>query len=200
VKLQKTLIAIAGATVLLGVVVASAVAGRLSSSSQTMRATFSRWDISGGFGTVECALTLEGSFHSRSIAKVSSSLIANITSATVGTCPRGSATILVGTLPWELRYRAFSGALPNITSVAHRFVGPDFVIREPSFGITCRVLTTPTNYMTFTANRDSVARTLTTAVLGGEISSYCEVLATVRSNGGPLTVLNSSSLITVTLI
>src|SRR5215207_2963869 len=92
-KLFKLLLAVAGATVLLGALVSTASATRLASSSQTLRAGFARVNFTGPFGTTECALTLEGSLHSRTITKTIGSLIGLITRAVLGACVRGSATI-----------------------------------------------------------------------------------------------------------
>ena len=57
------------AIIILSALVATSEATRISVSSQTFRAGFARWNFSGGFGTLECPLTLEGSYHSRTIAK-----------------------------------------------------------------------------------------------------------------------------------
>jgi hypothetical protein len=135
-KLSKLLLAVVGATVLLGALVSSASAGRLSNSSTTLRATWARMDFTGGFGTVECEVTLEGSLHSRTIAKVARALIGNITAASVSSpCRRGGATILRETLPWHVTYNSFAGTLPNITNILTDVVGASFRIREPTFGV-----------------------------------------------------------------
>jgi len=199
-KLFKLLLSVAGATVLLGALVSTASAGRLSSSHATLRSTFSRVDFTGGFGTVECAITLEGSLHSRSINKVPLGLIGSITRAIVGVCPRGSATILQESLPWNVRYMSFTGTLPNITAINVRVLYPAFRIREPTFGITCLALTENEEPSFGTFSRDTVSRTLTTARITGEVETDCGTSGTLSSNAGPITVLNSTSRITVTLI
>jgi len=199
-KLFKLLLSVVGAAVLLGALVSTASARVLSSSSSTFRATFSRVDYTGGFGTMECALTLEGSLHARSISKVPLGLIGSITRAIFGTCPRGSATILQESLPWNVRYMSFEGTLPNITAIHVRVLYPAFRIREPTFGITCLAQTENEEPLFLTFSRDTVARTLTTARISGEAATTCGQTLALRSNGGPITVLNSTSRITVTLI
>jgi len=200
VKFAKTLISLAGATVLLGALIASASARNLSSSSQTLRATFSRIDFTGGFGTVECAVTVEGSFHSRTIQKNLGHLAGLITRAIVGTCPRGSATVLQESLPWHVRYNSFEGTLPNIRQINATISGLAFRMREPTFGLTCLAVSEEEEPATLTFNRDVVTRALTTALAGGTVTTDCGTSGTLRSTAGPLVILNSTSRITVTLI
>jgi len=135
-KFSKPLLAVVGATVLLGALVTSASANRLENSSQTFKATWTRMNFRGGFGTVECEVSLAGSFHSRSITKTVQ-LIGYITAATVIRCARGGATINQTSLPWHLEYRSFVGTLPNITGITMRVIGAEWNIREPTFGAIC---------------------------------------------------------------
>jgi len=137
-KFSKLLLAVVGATVLLGALVSSASAARLENSSQTNKATWTRMNFRGGFGTVECEVVLSGSFHSRTITK-SVQLIGYITAATVTRCARGSATVNQASLPWHREYKSFSGELPNITGLQETVTGAEWTIREPTFGATCTV-------------------------------------------------------------
>src|SRR5689334_18146864 len=102
--LRRALLAAAGATLLLTALTGTAAAGRLSSSSQTFRATFREVRYTGGFQPPTCALTLEGSFHARTIVKTITTLVGSITRASLGSCTQGSADVLVITLPWHLQY------------------------------------------------------------------------------------------------
>jgi hypothetical protein len=138
-KLSKLLLAVVGATVLLGALVSSASARNFSNSSQTNRASWTRMDFSGGFGTIECEVVLSGSFHSRTSTKTVGSLIGYITAANVTRCARGGATINRESLPWHRRYRGFTGTLPNRTGVTETVTGAEWRLREP-FGISCTVL------------------------------------------------------------
>ncbi len=112
------------ATLLMGLAVASASANRLSVSNQQFRIVWGQLlmfdEGMGASAHIRCPVTLEGSFHSRTFAKVSGALIGNVTRAIPGaaeTCAEGSATMLTETLPWPVTYASFSGTLPRITRV-----------------------------------------------------------------------------------
>jgi hypothetical protein len=130
------------ATFSMAVLVHSASAGRLSVSSQNLRATYASLEFFGEGGieaTVRCPLTLEGSFHSRTVAKVVSSLVGYVTRAIVGSsaaCTGGHATVLTATLPWHVAYSSFSGTLPNITSVRLLLKRVAFLL-EVGLGTSC---------------------------------------------------------------
>jgi hypothetical protein len=195
-KLFKLLLAVAGATVLLGALVSSASAARLSTSSQTLRAGFARVNFSGGFGTTECPLTLEGSLHTRTIAKTAGSLIGLITRAILGACIRGSATILTATLPWHVRYQSFTGTLPNITRLSTDVAGSAFQIREPTFGITCLA---SGGFPRGIYTREA-AGALTSAEISGTSPTNCGAEGTLTGISNSLTVLGAATRITITLI
>jgi hypothetical protein len=198
-KLSKLLLAVVGATVLLGSLVATASAGRLSSSSQTLRATFREVRFSGGFGTTVCNVTLEGSLHERTIAKAANNLIGYITAAAVGGCTQGSATILRETLPWHVRYQGFTGTLPAITTIVTRVINSSFQIREPVFGITCLARATEATPTIGTYNREA-SGALTTARISGSVPTNCGAEGTLEGTSNSLTELNSTTRITITLI
>jgi len=120
----------------------SATAARLSLNEQPFQATWARLrmgDVSGlTTAWVECPVTLEGSFHSATLAKVARSLVGLVTRANLGTCTNGSATLLIERLPWHLRYRSFSGTLPRISAVGLALEG---LAARISVGITCLFIT-----------------------------------------------------------
>jgi len=196
-KFSKLLLAVVGATVLLGALVSSASAGKLSSSSQIGTTLWRRMDFAGGFGTVECEVRLSGSFHTRTITKTVGSLIGYITEGTILRCSRGSATINRGSLPWHRRYRSISGTLPNITGQAETVVGSEFTIREPLFGIICTV-------------RRETSSTIGTYTISGGVTTRAAVSGTSSCEGieGSLsgsetnvtTTLTGTTRITITLI
>jgi hypothetical protein len=79
----------------------------------------------GGMFT-ECPMTLEGTLHSRTISKVSGSLVGYVTRAfmTEGTCTGSAqAAVVPGSLPWHVRYDSFQGTLPNITGLRFQVIG-----------------------------------------------------------------------------
>lgn len=197
-KLFKLLLAVAGATVLLGALVSTASATRLRSTSPTLRANFPRVNFTGGFGTTECAVTLEGSLHSTTIVKTRGLLIGYITRAVIGGthCIRGSATVLNASLPWHVRYDSFSGTLPNITALNTTVSGAQFNVKEPVFGVECLA---SGGTATGTYNREA-GGVLTSAVIGGESPTSCGINGGLSGTSNSLTVLNSTTRITVTLI
>ena len=89
---------------------------------------------------VECDVTMEGSFHYRTIVK-SDSLIGFITKAVTNqaSCRNGNFFALNGrevlagaiapqTLPWHVRYESFTGTLPNITTVQIKIIDLSYLI------------------------------------------------------------------------
>jgi len=184
----------------LGAFVSISSAARLSSSSQTFRATWVSRDYAGGFGTVRCPLTLEGSFHSRTIAKVSGALIGSITRAIHNSCGVGRATVLPATLPWHVRYFSFVGSLPTITNLATTITGYAVEVCEPTFGICCLLISTAGQPVSLVFSRETASGELNSATIGGRIacSGGFEIGASGTSNS--VTVLGSASRITLTLI
>lgn len=171
-RLIRNLCTLVGAGALLAVLVGVASAGRLSTSNQSLTAGFTRINFAGGFGTVECEASVEGSFHGRTIAKTVGSLTGVITAANVARCSRGGATVLRETLPWHIQYEGFAGALPNITSVRAHIIGVAFRIREPTFGVTCLGASTAEQPAMITFNREA-GGTVTSATIGGRDTTTC---------------------------
>jgi len=196
-KLGRVLIALVAVAVVLGVLVASASARNYELSSQTFRTTFARFDLSGGIGAVECPVTMEGSFHTRTITKTVGSLIGYIREATIGGgCRRGSATILRETLPWHMRYAFFGGTLPRITSISLSVTGVAIRVREPTFGLTCLV---SGSILRLTAAVDGTG-TMTSHGWSGSWVGDCGLEVSVNATSSTVTVNNSATRITVRLI
>jgi len=119
--------------------VSSASARNLSQNEQRFRITYSPLSFVPSFGTTaRCRVTLEGSLHTRSIAKVNESLIGYINSAVVGTCESGSARANTETLPWHITYNGFTGTLPNITGLIQNLHGSSFEVNGEIFGLRVR--------------------------------------------------------------
>jgi hypothetical protein len=198
-KLGKMFFGIVAAAVLLGALVGSASARNLSVSNQTLRGVFREVRFTGGFGNITCAVTAEGSFHQRTIAKVVGSLVGYITRADLGACAEGAATILRETLPWHVRYLSFTGMLPNITAITANIVGIAFRLREGA-GIACLAASTAARPATMRFNRDVVTRAVASAEIGGTVPTDCFADGTFTSDRAAVTVLNSTTRITITLI
>jgi hypothetical protein len=194
-RLSTLAFACAGALALTAV----ASAARLSLSSGTLRATFASFEvIPSGLPTARCALTLEGSLHSQTVAKVAGALIGQVTRGIVGTCGNGSIT--VEGLPWHITYGSFAGALPNITSVMTRLVGPRIRIRDSGLGLTCTFVFSGERPISGNLTREA-GRALTTIALAGSAPSPdCGIGGSVSGTSTSLSALGSSSRVTLTLI
>ena len=185
-----TALLIVPALLALGASAAAAAFFELSDSS--WRTTWSQIEVLGGVSAVRCALTLEGSFHSRTIEKIRGLLVGYVTSASIGSCSAGSATVLTATLPWHLRYREFEGTLPTITGVSLDLVGASFQGREPTFGVTCLFRTTseaPLTMRAITGEPDEEGIFPITGVRSVEtttIPSSCGVNLRAAGTGVPL--------------
>jgi len=202
-KLSKLLLATAGATVLLGALVSSAAARNFSVSNQNISAMWSSVILRGPFGgSTDCHLTLEGSLHSRTIAKVAGSLIGHITKAILGRCEAGTATIHSATLPWSVRYSGFEGALPNIRSIIVHVIDAGFSVRTTE-GVTCNVITTAAQPGIGTFHRNTATHELTEAGISGRIRTDClgiEGTLSVPASGAISLLGTPSTLISVSLI
>ena len=128
---SKLLLAGLCATFLIAAAVNTASANQLSVNEQRHRTVWSalQFNASAG-GNVTCAVTLEGSFHSRTIHKLEGTLIGHVNRASIGTCSGGSATAHSETLPWREQYNSFTGTLPSITTVKIGLIGARFRIRN----------------------------------------------------------------------
>ncbi|HEV7774720.1 MAG TPA: hypothetical protein VGO48_15675 [Conexibacter sp.] len=197
-KLNRLLFAAVGAAVLLGALVSSASAGRLSHSSLTLDATYARMDIRGGLGTVECEVITNETLHTRAITKTRLLLMGYITAANVNRCARGGATFLRETLPWHVRYDSFTGTLPNITGLAKRVIGVSERITEPVFRISCLFRTTPETPFIQTTNL--TGGTITTLVVGGSIACNPGSILVSMSGSTNNVVDAGGARVTITLI
>jgi len=212
---MRSLACIVASIALLGAVAASGSARSLSLSSRTFRATFLemtfREEAEGGIAEVECPVTLEGSLHSSTIAKVVGTLIGYITRVEniPAACTGGSMVLLSTTLPWHIRYESFAGTLPTITSVTVQLIGFSFLMRVSTlFGVVeCLYRSTATTPTTMALNRNA-AGVVSTLSMGGRAPLFLRLAgsritcreAIVTGPGGRFTVLNSTTAITLTLI
>jgi hypothetical protein len=137
------------AAFLLSSALSTASARTLSNSNIFWRAEWASLEFVGG-GTVRCRVTLEGSFHSRTIAKVARALVGAVSRVIVahpctggeGWADNGSEAEPLGTapnrLPFHLTYESFTGTLPNITAINLLLSRVSFVIRATVLGLTCQ--------------------------------------------------------------
>jgi hypothetical protein len=116
---SKLVLAGLAATLLMAFAVNSASANNISISNQFFRVVWSPLTFIGEGSTisVKCNVTLEGSFHSRTIVKTLGALVGYVTKGMTGSCTENSATVLTATLPWHITYEGFSGRLPTIARI-----------------------------------------------------------------------------------
>ena len=131
----RTFLMLVGTAATLGLLVGNAAANHLSTSSRSMRSTWTSVEfIEPLGGAIRCSLTLEGSLHSATITKTPELLVGFITRASISNpCSGGEAAVLPEGLPGHLRYAGFTGTLPNITSVILDMVSWSFRVTG-SFG------------------------------------------------------------------
>lgn len=167
---------------------------------------------------MRCQITLEGSFHSRTIVKSVGTLIGYITAARSKneSCTGGRMWLYNGTerlgvttletsLPWHVTYEGFAGTLPNITSLRILFRGVRLLTEI--LGLRCIYTTGVRGNMTGTATVTSGvidhARASASITSNPESPSgaFCPTLIfSSRAEDGALTALNSSARITIRLI
>jgi hypothetical protein len=204
-RFARALLAVVASAVALGALVGSASASRLSLSSTTWRVTFAAltFEIREGFNAATCAVTLEGSFHSRSIVKRAGALIGYVNRAATGPCGfRTAATLLTETLPWHVRYESFAGTLPDITSVGIGIVGLGMKIKGINETI-CLTITTEREPLRLRLARETISRALVEAEAEGETHTWENCLfAPGRFIGrsGSVSVQGGTTRISVTLI
>ena len=199
-RLSKLFLATAAATVVFGVLASTASARSFQSSATTLRTQFRELSFAGIFGTTVCQLTLEGSLHSRTIAKLLNSLIGYITAARLGPCPVGTATILGETLPWHIRYDSFAGTLPNISRITTNVVNLAIIVRT---NVGERCLTRSTATQPVLGLFELAAGVISSASIAGTTGTGAEcfgALGAFTSDRGPVTVLNSTTRVTLRLI
>lgn len=218
-SVRLTLVALA-ASVAFAAAVGTASAGRFSTSNQFIRATWSSLEFTVASVVVRCPVTLEGSFHSRTIVKVTRALIGAITRATVNqtACREGKVyanngietipTIGVteNTLPWHLTYESFAGTLPSITRVTLLLARFRWTV-DNGIGI-CRYGRME-DTISIDANRELVGGRITSLIpVEGRnratrfevpLFGICGAEVTFRGNG-ELFLLNTTTRITLTLI
>ncbi len=85
-----------------------------------------------GEATVECDVTLAGSFHSATFAKTRDLQVGHVTGATISGCTGGRALPLAATLPWEITYQTF-GTLPAIDLVSLSIVDAQLRVEVNAF-------------------------------------------------------------------
>jgi hypothetical protein len=156
---SKLILAALTAALALGALVSAATATRLAVSNQLFRVTWKSLSFNGGssFGQVLCPVTIEGTFHSRTIVKSVGALIGFVTSATVASssCTGGSARVLQESLPWHVLYTGFEGTLPKIATLFVSMLGGKFQVHSNLNLQNCLYEATAANPMKGAINRNT---------------------------------------------
>jgi len=203
----KTGLTALAAVMLLSLAVGAASAGRLSVGNQRFRVTWSRLEWQSEVATLRCPVTLEGSFHSTTIAKAARTLLGSITKVNIreASCEGGSLQIRNETLPWHITYESFTGALPNITSV--NFLLSRYLFGFETAGVSCSYGTSMDNVTLAAALVASevielrpVAGRNVSHLLSGSIFCAATINFVSSAGDGRMTVLNSTTRIRITLI
>jgi hypothetical protein len=209
---SKVLLSGLTAAIVMAFAVGSASANRLSLGATDWEAKWTALEFISGGWTFRCPITLQGSFHSRTLTKTAGLLIGHMTRASVkgslgaGACTGGRMTLLTATLPWHVTYESFTGTLPNIQGLGLSLIGLAMQIQPPE-SLTCLMRTTQTEPAGVSMGVSGGRATELTADPSAEISltgsgGFC-VFGGEGHFGGtsrPLTRLNSTATISVTLI
>jgi hypothetical protein len=201
----------------------TASARNLSVSNQNFRIVWTPLTFTeGGIFNVRCNVTLEGSFHYRTIVKAPRALIGWVTRAIVSrpTCVtnagfeaqaatwNGTELILgaatANTLPWHVTYEGFNGTLPTITGIRVLLRSIRFTLEVPATGCLGIYGEPNANIMGTVNVSGGVATTITPGtetlpVNGGGRPEACPARGGFTGNG-TVTLLGNTTRITVTLI
>jgi hypothetical protein len=126
------------AALLMSFAVGTASARRIRLSEQGFLARWTALTFKAAGQEVKCPVTLEGSFHSKTLSKVCGQLVGYVSTAQVPRglrppCTGGLATALTETLPWHIQYRSFAGTLPTIEKIRIQLVGARFQVQPDGF-------------------------------------------------------------------
>lgn len=137
--------AMAALTVVVVMAVTQAASARNLSSSSAETPSGAIWSalrMEAAGMEATCPITLGGNLEVSSIAKRAGTRFGAVSEVRLGTCSRGTATVLTETLPWSMTYNSFTGMLPNITGVTVNLIG--LAMRVVLSGVGCLVRTEST--------------------------------------------------------
>jgi hypothetical protein len=146
----KLFVSALAATALFALLATSASARNFSTSNRNIRTVFAPLQFAGSNNqTIECQVTLEGTFHASTISKVVNSLVGYINRATANTSTcndstggTGRALVRQESLPWHIRYIGFIGTLPNVR-VRLQLINVTVRILGLPFGLSCEYRANP---------------------------------------------------------
>jgi hypothetical protein len=190
-KLTRVILGGLIASLALGAAVGTASARRLAMSENHFLAHFSSLTFVAGEFRIACAVSIEGSFHERTLEKVVRSLIGYISEVRVKRpCSGGEAWALTAqegraeTLPWHILYERFIGALPNITGIEVTLDNAAFLVNV--IGVNCLYKASTTSPMRGIINRERLGKATglraneTSPIPKFEGSGFCPTTGTLR--------------------
>jgi hypothetical protein len=199
-------LAAVGAAALLASAIGTASARNISTIEQNIRATWSSFEFNASeAAVVRCPLTLEGSFHTRTIAKVAEELIGAVTKSFFGfaACTGGTLSAFNGVeryngtttpnaLRWHETYKGFSGVLPIVTVWRWQLRRFRFGFRDAA-GFCTGQLGSETDGISFGLNRErsgaitsleSIAGENTATFIRRDGGMFCPASATATGRAG----------------
>jgi len=210
--LRKLIATLAATAFLAAITTAVASAREFESSNQNTRIVFRPVILHASNGdSVSCTITLEGSFHYRTIRKVEAALVGYITRAIVDTpnCRSGPntgirAVALTETLPWHITYVDFSGTLPNVT-LRFKLNNTSFALLGVPIIGTCRYRASPNGIIGGPVGREITEGTRNATITveeGASIRSETFSCPAGQFTSGPTPIvqLGTTTAITVRLI
>ncbi|MBS1869464.1 MAG: hypothetical protein JSS99_07345 [Actinobacteria bacterium] len=209
---KHSLLGILVATALFAVLASTASAREFEVSETRARVVYRPliFQSTEGADRISCTVTLEGTFHYRTIAKVERSLFGYVTRAAVDTANCASspvgiqARVLTETLPWHLQYKDFAGTLPEVRPRITLIRAGFDLIRVPILG-TCKYIITTNGIVVGPGgggiNEGTRASRIIAenGVASPSITPFCPE-GRFTSNAEPITVLGGTTTVTVRLI
>jgi hypothetical protein len=203
------------ASLLLLLVQGSAEAQRFETTNTSVRVTFPNLRFSNTVGTggveVTCPVTIEGTFHSRTITKTGEQLVGYVTRAIINE-PRcvffngaEGVSIQTSSLPWHIRYESFTGPLPEITRIQLRDALMGLILR--AFGVGCLFKSTVASPVRGWAERNPTTKQVTnltiernTAIPRFEGSTFLCPSSGIFEGSGAVRVLGSTTTLVFILL
>lgn len=200
---SKFLLVALSVAAVLAMAVGTAAANRFALSNSNIRAAFPELTFFSGESNVICPVTIEGSFHSRTITKTVNSLIGYISRAIVDlpAC-RGiaKATVNAASLPWHVRYAGFTGRLPTIASIVLILNNVEFTLLEIPIIGSCRYRGTAEGSVIPAATSTTISASAASEIpRTAESSVFCPSPGHFRGTAR-VTLLGTATDITVRLI
>jgi hypothetical protein len=199
----KLILAALGASLLLASAGGLASARSLSISNQNVRATWSRLEFTGSGIAIRCPVTIEGSYHARTIAKVIGNLKGAIRQVTIKNESCTGGTLAIERPPWHWTYEGFTGTLPNITATRLLMTRRRWILT--SSGLRC-TYGNETDRVTFTSALSGGTVTSFTPDAGNAIHKvapselFCPETVSLSGSEGAEMVSGTTTRLTITLI